>query len=103
MSIYSENDAKAILQKVVALSKADECTASLEGSVEGNVRYARNNVSTSGVVSDAELEVKVAYGKRSGIATINEFDDASLARVVARAQELAKLAPENPEFMPAIE
>jgi predicted Zn-dependent protease len=102
MSIYTEKDAQAILQKVVALSKADECTATLEGSVAGNVRYALNNVSTSGIVSNAELQVQVAYGRRSGIATINEFDDASLARVVARAEELAHLAPENPEFMPAI-
>jgi predicted Zn-dependent protease len=102
MSIYSEQDAKAILGKVVALSKADECTATLEGSIEGNVRYALNNVSTSGIVSNAELAVQVAYGKRSGVATINQFDDASLARVVARAEELARLAPENPEFMPAI-
>jgi predicted Zn-dependent protease len=102
MVIYSESDAKTILEKVVALSKADECSASLDGSIEGNVRYALNNVSTSGIVSNAELGVKVAYGKRSGTATINELDDASLARVVARAEELARLAPENPEFMPAI-
>jgi predicted Zn-dependent protease len=102
MSIYSENDAQAILRKVVALSKADECTATLDGSISGNIRYALNNVSTSGVVNDAELQVQVAYGKRAGIATINEFDDASLARVVARADELAHLAPENPEFVPAI-
>jgi predicted Zn-dependent protease len=102
MSIYSENDAQAILRKVMALSKADECTATLDGSIAGNIRYALNNVSTSGVVNDCELAVRVAYGKRAGTATINEFDDASLARVVARAEELAHLAPENPEFMPAI-
>ena len=102
MSILSENDARTILDKVVALSKADECVATLEGSIDGNVRYALNNVSTSGTVDDAELVVKVAYGKRAGTATINEFDDASLKRVVARAEELAHLAPENPEFMPAI-
>src|SRR5205085_6622718 len=33
------------------------------------------------------------------VATINEFDDASLEKVVRRSEELAKLAPENPEFM----
>jgi predicted Zn-dependent protease len=102
MSIYSEQDAKAILQKVIKLSTAEECTASLDGSVEGNVRYALNNVSTSGVVNNAELEVRVAYGRRVGTATTNQFDDASLKSVVDRAQELARLAPENPEFMPAI-
>ncbi len=102
MSIYSETEAKAILDKVIGLSKADECTATLSGSIDGNIRFARNAVSTSGIVSDAQLGVQVAFGKRVGIATINEFDDASLEKVVRRAEELAKLAPENPEFMPAI-
>ncbi|MGB0132278.1 TldD/PmbA family protein [Dokdonella sp.] len=102
MSIYSEKDAKAILDKVIKLSKADECTASLNGQIDGNIRYAINAVSTSGIVSDAELVVQVAFGKRVGTATINEFDDASLEKVVRRAEELAKLAPENPEFVPAI-
>jgi predicted Zn-dependent protease len=102
MSIMTEAEAKTILDKVVALSTADECTASLTGSVEGNIRFALNNVSTSGVVSNTTLSVQVAYGKRVGTATINEFSDAALARVVRRAEDLAKLAPENPEFVPAV-
>lgn len=103
MSILTEAQAKAILDKVIKLSKADECTASLSGSVNGNIRFALNNVSTSGIVTNTELAVQVAFGKRVGIATINEFDDAALERVVRRAEDLAKLAPENPEFMPAVE
>ncbi len=102
MTMYTEQQAKAILDKVIALSKADECTATLSGGVTGNIRFALNNVSTSGIVSNAELGVQVAFGKRVGVATINEFDDESLARVVRRAEELARLAPENDEFMPAI-
>lgn len=102
MTMYTEQQAKAILDKVIALSKADECTATLSGGVTGNIRFALNNVSTSGIVSNAELGVQVAFGKRVGIATINEFDDESLERVVRRAEELARLAPENDEFMPAI-
>ncbi|HBN54696.1 MAG TPA: peptidase C69 [Stenotrophomonas sp.] len=102
MSIFTEQEAKAILDKVIALSKADECTATLAGSIDGNIRFALNNVSTSGMVNNAELAVQVAFGKRVGTASINEFDDASLERVVRRAEDLAKLAPENPEFMPAI-
>jgi predicted Zn-dependent protease len=103
MSIFNEADARAILDKVIKLSKSDECTATLEGKVEGNVRFALNTVSTSGIVSDCTLAVNATYGKRSGTATTNAFDDASLASVVRRAEELARLAPENPEFMPALE
>ncbi|KGM51365.1 peptidase C69 [Lysobacter concretionis Ko07 = DSM 16239] len=102
MSIFTEQEAKAILDKVIALSRADECTATLSGSLDGNIRFALNNVSTSGMVGNAELAVQVAFGKRVGSATINEFDDAALERVVRRAEDLARLAPENPEFMPAI-
>ena len=102
MSIYTEQQAKAILDKVIALSTADECTAVLEGSIDGNIRFALNNVSTSGVVENTSLMVQVAFGKRVGSASINEFDDASLERVVRRAEDLARLAPENPEFLPAI-
>ncbi|MGN6225685.1 TldD/PmbA family protein [Pseudoxanthomonas sp.] len=103
MSILTEEQAKAILDKVIALSKADECTASLSGSISGNIRFALNDVSTSGIVSNADLAVQVAFGKRVGVATINEFNDAALERVVRRAEDLARLAPENPEFMPAID
>jgi predicted Zn-dependent protease len=103
MSIFTEEQAKAILTKVIALSKADQCTAQLTGSIAGNVRFALNNVSTSGIVNNADLAVEVAFGKRVGTATINEFDDAALERVVRRAEDLAQLAPENPEFVPAVE
>ncbi len=103
MSIFTEAQSKAILDKVIALSKADQCTAQLKGSIDGNVRFALNNVSTSGIVSNVDLAVEVAFGRRVGVATINAFDDASLERVVRRAEDLARLAPENPEFVPAVE
>ncbi len=102
MSMMSEAEARAILEKVVKMSVADECNATLNGSTNGNIRFARNDVSTSGLVDDVELGVNVAFGKRSGSATVNQFDDESLERCVRRAEELARLAPENPEFMPAL-
>src|SRR5690606_41702697 len=103
MSMFTESEARTLLEKVIGLSKADECSATLQGGREGNVRFARNAVSTSGVVDSTQLVVQVAFGNRTGVATANSFDDAALQAVVARAEELARLAPENPEFMPAIE
>ncbi len=102
MKILTQDETRRITDRVMAFTKADECTVTLTGSRTGNIRYARNNVSTAGLVENAQLSVSVAYGKRQGTATINEFDDKSLEKVVRRAEDLARLAPENPEFMPAI-
>lgn len=102
MSIVTEKEAKAILKKVLAFSKADECECNLNGQLSGNVRYARNTVTTAGQLSDMTLAVQSSYGKKSGVATINEFDDASLEKVVRRSEELAKLAPDNKEYMPTL-
>jgi predicted Zn-dependent protease len=99
----SESRARAVLDQVIRLSGADQCVARLSGSRTGNIRYAANAVSTSASVFNAELAVEVAFGKRVGTASVNQFDDASLARAVRRAEELARLAPENPEFVPAID
>jgi predicted Zn-dependent protease len=46
------------------------------------------------------MVVASSFGKKLGIATINEFDDQSLEKAVRRSEELAKLAPENPEYVP---
>ncbi len=102
MTILTQDEARSLMKKVLAYSKADECEVNLNGTDRGNIRYARNAVSTSGRVSQSTLVVQSAFGKKSGVATINEFDDASLEKVVRRAEELAQLAPENPEYMPVL-
>ncbi|MES2263925.1 MAG: TldD/PmbA family protein [Pseudomonadota bacterium] len=102
MKILSQEETRRICDKVMAFSTADQCEVKLTGARRGNIRYARNAVSTAGLSEDTQLVVSVAYGKKQGTASINEFDDKSLEKVVRRAEDLARLAPENPEFLPAV-
>src|SRR5882757_717425 len=102
MSILSKEEAQKLLKKALSYSKADECEVSLNGSEAGNIRYARNAVSTAGEIFRLSLAVSSSFGKKTGTATIDEFDDASLEKVVKRSEELAQLAPENPEHMPLL-
>lgn len=99
MAIYTKEEARKILEKALSFSKADACEINLSGRNSGNIRYARNTVSTSGYSSTQSLVVQSSFGKKVGTPTIDEFDDASLEKVVRRAEELAQLSPENPEFM----
>ncbi len=102
MKLLNQDESKRICDRVLSFSKADECRVSISGRRTGNIRYAQNSVSTAGLVENAELTVSVAFGNRQGTATINEFDDKSLEKAVRRAEDVARLAPENPEFVPAI-
>ena len=91
------------MKRALSYSKADECEVTLRGSESGNIRYARNSVSTAGEIGQMSLVVSSSYGKKTGTATIDEFDEPSLEKVVRRSEELAQLAPENPEHMPLLE
>lgn len=100
MALLTKDEAETLLKKVLSYSKAEQCEVNINGSEGGNIRYARNSVSTSGAINQLNLQVASVFGKKLGTATINEYDDASLEKAVRRSEELARLAPENPEFMP---
>jgi predicted Zn-dependent protease len=100
MAILSEDECRSLMKKALSYSKADECEVSINGQDTGNIRYARNEISTSGFVSQTSMAISSAYGKKLGIVTLNEYDDASIAKAVRASEELAHLAPENPEYMP---
>ena len=103
MSILTKEEAKRILEKALSFSKSEACEISLSGNNSGNVRYARNTITTSGMQSNLTMAVQSSFGKKTGTATINELDDASLEKVVRRSEEIARFSPENPEFMGFLE
>lgn len=102
MAILTKEEAKQIIDKVLSFAKADETEVSISGGRTGNIRYARNTVNTSGETNSIGLNITSVYGKKSGSTSINELDDESLKKAVARAEEIAMLAPENPEYMPML-
>ncbi|HMK72016.1 MAG TPA: metallopeptidase TldD-related protein [Myxococcaceae bacterium] len=102
MSFLSDADAKRITEKVLGLATAPETVVYLNPSRGGNTRFARNEVTTSGYAETCIALVTSRYGLRQGSAQTNQIDDASLADVVRRAEEIARLAPEDPETMPVL-
>ncbi len=102
MAPLTPEQARALMEKALRLSKADACEVNLNANAGGNIRYARNTVSTAGATEDLQMVVQSNFGKRSGTVTVNEFDDATIERAVRRSEELARLAPEDEEFMPPL-
>jgi len=102
MPEMTDQQMRQLLEKALSYSKAEACEANIFGGAGGNIRYARNSVSTAGANDDTTLVVQSNFGTRTGTVTANEFDDASVEKAVRRSEELARLAPEDPEFMPPI-
>ena len=100
--ILNEADARSITQKILSFSKADSCIVTIGGSEERHVRFAQNMATTNGSPSGIEVGVESHFGKKSGSTSGTDMDDDALAALVAASESTAKLAPENPEFMPPI-
>lgn len=100
MALLSAKEAETLLRKALALSKADEMEATLQGGRQAWTRFGVNSASTSGDTDNLSLVINSHFGQRSGVATSNTLDDAGLERVVRAAEEIARLRPEDPEQMP---
>ncbi len=102
MPELNESEARALLEQALKLSRAETCEINIGGNSGGNVRYARNTVSTAGYTEDLTLVVSSSFGKKNGTATANQFDAATIERTVRAAEDLARLAPDDPEYMPPL-
>jgi predicted Zn-dependent protease len=98
--MLSKEDGLEVIEQVRASSRADDVLVTLVASDVTHLRYARNTPSTSGQQSDCVLTVRSTFGKKSASATVNQLDAATIAAVVERSEQLARLAPDNPEQMP---
>jgi len=98
--MLSEERGRTLVEQLLGLSHADEVQVDLESEETTHLRFARNSPSTSGNASDVTLSVKSWFGKRSASATVNQLDEAALKQVLERSEHLAKLAPEDSEYVP---
>ncbi len=99
LTFLSEAEARDLTRRVLSFSQADHCRVNVSSAAEGNTRFAQNQMSTSGDVTNTSLTVTSAFGRQVASSTTNRFDEDSLRAVVATSEQLARLAPEDPEYI----
>ncbi|MBS1911925.1 MAG: TldD/PmbA family protein [Bacteroidetes bacterium] len=100
--MLSRTEAQKIIDEVLSYTHADETEVSVSMGISGNLRFAQNVPTTTGASTSLSVSVSCVHGKRVGSFSTTEIDSASLKDAVHRADELARLAPENPEYMPRL-
>ncbi len=101
-NVVTREEAEAIVARAVGFSKAESVRVTIDSSYQGNVRFAANQMSTSGGVVNANVVIESAFGPKHAAVTTNDFSDASLRRTVEQSEVLARLAPDDPESMPPL-
>ncbi len=92
-AMLSREDARALCQRILKRSSADEARVNVSSRATGNTRFAVNQITTSGDTTNVAISVTSAFGRRVASASTNRTDDASLAAVVETSERLARLAP----------
>ncbi len=100
--LLTEREAKTITAKILSMVQADDATASVASNRRSHLRFARNDVLTSGTNEGRSASVTVWIGGRRGSASTNDLDNASLRRMVDQAQSIAKTAPVDREYVPTL-
>lgn len=91
--------ARALAARILRFSTAEHARVNIWSAESGNTRFAGNQITTSGDVTNLEVSVTSAFGKQVASAATNRVDDDSLRAVVATSERLARLAPEDPEYL----
>lgn len=97
--ILSALELENLSKKILSFSKAEWCEVSINSEHSANLRYAANTVTTSGSSVNTSVSITSANGKKSGSVTTNDLSEDGLRRAVARAAEIASLAPDNEELV----
>jgi len=97
--VLSREDAQSLVERTVKLSAADAVRVSVSSSRETNLRFADNQMSTSGVTTNTTIRIQSVFGKRKASVVTNDRSDDGLRRAVTQSEALARLAPEDPEYL----
>ena len=100
--LLSEPEARKIALQALSLSKAEACVVSISSHDRAHMRFALNGATTNGGQKNVAVTIESHFSKRTGSMTVNETDGASLEAAVRKSEEIARLAPVDPEYQPPL-
>jgi predicted Zn-dependent protease len=97
--VLTREEAQGLIERALRLSRADAIRVNLQSGRETNLRFADNQMSTSGVSTTTAIRIQSVFGRRRASVVTNNRTDEGLRRAVEQSEALARLAPEDPEYL----
>lgn len=96
----SREEFRFLVDVILARSAGDHTVVTLQDEQAGATRFANNRVIQNVDRRRSLLTVTVSFGRRHGTASTTDFTAGAVENMVARAERIALLAPEDPEYLP---
>jgi predicted Zn-dependent protease len=90
---------REIAERALSLSAAEQTEVLIMSGDSGLTRFANSYIHQNVAERNVGLRVRAVVGKRIGVASCNDLSQGVLERVVESALTIAKLQPENPDFI----
>ncbi|HLB11795.1 MAG TPA: TldD/PmbA family protein [Dehalococcoidia bacterium] len=97
--LYGETEVRRLLDKVLAMSRADQTEAVFWSNDSALTRFANNVIHQNVAERQASITVRAVSGKRVAVASANDLSIRGLRKVVERAELIARYQVENPDFV----
>ncbi len=98
-TFITQKEAIALIEFTIAQSQADGIFVSLSANETALSRFSENQISQNVRKNTFSITVTSYFGKRSASASTTELDRDAIALTVKRAEDLASIAPEDPEWV----
>ncbi|NET68422.1 MAG: TldD/PmbA family protein [Moorea sp. SIO1G6] len=98
-----KDQALSLVDSVIAQSQAEGVFVSLSLGDEFLSRFSENQITQNISRQRCQLTITSYFGKRCASATTTELDPEAIAQTIQRSEQLARIAPEDPEWVPLLE
>jgi predicted Zn-dependent protease len=102
VSLPREDEALSLIDSTIKQSQAEAVVVSLSASESTLSRFSENQISQNISKNKCNLTITSYFGKRSASASTTELNAEAIAQTLRRSEELARFAPEDPEWIPLL-
>jgi predicted Zn-dependent protease len=101
--LTSRDEFRFLAELVLKRSTGDHTLVALHDQHSGTTRFANNQIVQNVDTRRGSLSVTVAFGRRHGTASTTDFTAGAVQETVIRATQIARLSPDDPEYLPPVE
>lgn len=102
VQLTQQDEFRRLADLAFEAATCDHRVLSLSDRAGGTTRFAINRITQNVHSRERSLTFTATFGQQSGSVTTTDFSDDGVRDAVRRAEELARAAPADPEFLPPL-